>query len=115
MPATAVAATVVPQGVATPNSTGVAVDITNGNKVTGSDNDLTVVRFTKTDAGVCTVSVTITRKVAGQTVSPLTFTIPATTGDVLYPLGAASDFGDAVTFTYAGATAGTKIFPYCRT
>lgn len=114
MPATEVAATNVPQGVATANSTGVAVDIANGNKVTGSANDKTLVRFTKTDAGVCTVSVAITRTVAGQGVTPVTFTVPATTGDVLYPLGAASDFGNEVTFTYANASAGTKIFPFFR-
>lgn len=114
MPATAVPVTAVPQGVATANSTGVAVDGTNGNTVVNSSAGKTFVRFTKTDAGACTVSVAITRKVAGQSVTPISLTIPATTGDVLYPLGDPNDFGSSVTFTYASATAATKIFAFSR-
>lgn len=114
MPATAVAVTSVPNGVVTNNSTGVAVDDTNGNSVVNSSAQKTFVRFTKTDAGACTVSVAITRKVAGQSVTPISLTIPATTGDVLYPLGDPNDFGSSVTFTYTGATAATKIFAFSR-
>lgn len=114
MPATAVSVTSVPHGVATNNSTGVAVDGANGNIVVNSSAQKTFVRFTKTDAGACTVSVAITRKVAGQSVTPVTLTVPATTGDVLYPLGDPNDFGSIVTFTYTNASAATKIFAFSR-
>ncbi|WP_394621271.1 hypothetical protein JNUCC0626_19900 [Lentzea sp. JNUCC 0626] len=115
MPATAVPVIDIPQGVATPLGGGVAVDAINGNSVQNNSAGKTFVRFTKTDAGAATVAVTITRKVAGQSVTPVTFTIPATTGDVLYPLGDPNDFGSVVTFVFTNATAGTKMFPFSRT
>jgi hypothetical protein len=114
MPATAVPVTDVPNGVATPLTTGVAVDTTNGNTVKNHTAGKTFVRFTKTDAGAATVSVAITRKVAGQSVNPVTFVIPATTGDVLYPLGDPNDLGGTVTFTFTGASVNTKMFPFSR-
>jgi hypothetical protein len=60
----------------------VTPDATNGNKFFANAN--TLLRVKNGSGSIITVTVHTTRLVEGQAVADATFTVPATTGDVLY-------------------------------
>ncbi len=66
-----------------------------------------VLHFKKTGAGECTVTVTTPREFDGLAVADLTFTVPATTGDVFagpFPPYAYNDGKDNLSFTVSEVT-----------
>lgn len=62
-----------------------AVDGVNGNKFAVTPR--TLLRVKSTNGGIVTVTADVIDTLSGLTVTDPTFTVPATTGDVIYPIG----------------------------
>lgn len=90
-----------------PNTTGAAVDAANGNSVQNTGQ--TFLRFTNTNAATYTVSVAIPVTVDGQTVTAISYVIPATTGDVVVGAFPSSIYGSTLTLSYTGTTTNGKV------
>ena len=71
------------------------------------NNGVTLLLFEKTGAGACTVTVQTPATVVGLAVAERTFTVPATTGDVIagpFPPGVYNDGADDLRFTLSEIT-----------
>ncbi len=81
--------------------------VANTNTYTASNDGRVFLHFKKTGAGICTVTVVTPATYKGAAVADQTFTVPASTGDVMYPLQPKSLFTDGngdVSFTCSEVT-----------
>jgi hypothetical protein len=83
-----------PNAATAPTYTG---SLSISNSYTVSNDGRMFLHFKKTGAGACTVTVTTPGSVFGVAIADVTFTVPATTGDVMFPLSPTALYNDQAT------------------